>query len=68
MSELLTALALMLAVEGLCFAAFPGAMRRAMRDAAEMPERLLRILGFAAALLGVLLVWMRRGFPAFNLL
>lgn len=68
MSELLTALALMLAIEGLCFAAFPGAMRKAMQDAAEMPERVLRLLGFVAAGLGVLLVWASKGFPVLKLL
>lgn len=68
MRELLTALALMLAIEGLCFAAFPAAMRKAMRDAAEAPEKLLRTLGFASALVGIFLVWVGKGFPAFNLL
>lgn len=68
MSELLTALALMLAIEGLSFAAFPGAMQRALKDASEMPEKSLRLLGFAAAGAGVVLVWASRGFPAFNLL
>lgn len=68
MSEFLTALALMFAIEGLSFAAFPGAMRKALRDASEMPERLLRILGFVAAIIGVLLVWASKGFPAFKLL
>lgn len=68
MSEFLTALALMLAIEGLGFAAFPTAMKNAMREASEMPERFLRILGFVAAAAGVLLVWASRGFPAFNLL
>lgn len=67
MSELLTALALMFAIEGLCFAAFPGAMRNAMRNAADMPERLLRSLGFVGALIGIMLVWASRGFPAVNL-
>ena len=67
MGELLTALALMLAIEGLGFAAFPGAMRRALRDASEMPERWLRLFGFAAAFIGVALVWASRGFPALNL-
>jgi uncharacterized protein len=60
MRELITALALMLAIEGLGFAAFPGGMRKAMRDASEMPERFLRIFGFCAAILGVLLVWASR--------
>ena len=68
MSEFLTALALLFAIEGLLFAAFPGAMRRAMQDAAETPERILRVLGLASALLGILLVWASRGFPAINLL
>lgn len=67
MSEFLTALALMLAIEGLSFAAFPGAMKRALKDASEMPERILRLLGFVAAVLGVFLVWISKGFPSFNL-
>lgn len=68
MREFLTALALMLAIEGLAFAAFPGAMRRALRDASEMPEHLLRLVGFAGAVIGVFLVWAAKGFPTFNLL
>ena len=64
MGELLTALALMFAIEGLAFAAFPGAMRRALRDASELPENLLRLMGFAGAVLGVFLVWASRGFPS----
>ncbi|MCA1952491.1 MAG: DUF2065 domain-containing protein [Hyphomicrobiales bacterium] len=68
MRDFITALALMFAIEGLCFAAFPAAMRRALRDAAEMPERLLRVFGIAGAVLGVFLVWASKGFPAFTLL
>jgi len=68
MADFWVALALMLAIEGLCFAAFPAAMVRAMRDAAEMPERILRMFGFGAAVLGVLLVWASRGFPVITLL
>lgn len=68
MSDLLLALGLMFALEGLAFAAFPGAMRRAMRDAAETPEQVLRLLGFASAAIGIVLVWAIRGFPAINLL
>jgi uncharacterized protein len=67
-SDFLTALALMFAIEGLCFAAFPGAMRKALHDAAEMPEKMLRIFGFAGALVGIVLVWASKGFPAFTLL
>jgi uncharacterized protein len=66
--DFLTALALMLAIEGLCFAAFPEGMRKALQDASEMPAKLLRALGIIGAVVGVLLVWVSKGFPAFNLL
>lgn len=68
MSDLLTALALMLALEGLAFAAFPGAMRRAMDDVAATPDKVLRVVGFVSAVVGILLVWASRGFPAIKLL
>ncbi|MCA3631892.1 MAG: DUF2065 domain-containing protein [Methylobacterium sp.] len=67
MRDLLIALALMLALEGLAFAAFPGAMRRAMRDAAETPEKVLRLVGLVSAIVGIVLVWAIRGFPLINL-
>lgn len=67
MRDLLIALALMLALEGLAFAAFPGAMRRAMRDAAETPEKVLRLVGLVSAVVGIVLVWLIRGFPLINL-
>jgi uncharacterized protein len=63
LGEFLTALALMLAIEGLCFAAFPEAMKKAMRDAAEIPGRSLRMIGFVSAIIGIGLVWASRGFP-----
>ncbi|PPD15416.1 MAG: hypothetical protein CTY25_06660 [Methylobacterium sp.] len=68
MRDLLIALALMFAIEGIAFAAFPRAMRRAMRDAAETPDGVLRLVGIASALVGIVLVWAIRGFPAINLL
>jgi uncharacterized protein len=68
MRDFLTALALMLAIEGLSFAAFPQAMRQALKDASEMDEKLLRRIGVAAAIAGVFLVWAVKGFPAFNLM
>ncbi len=68
MRDFLTALALMFAIEGLAFAAFPAAMRKALRDASEMPERFLRIIGIAGAAGGVFLVWAAKGFPAFTLM
>lgn len=68
MREFLTALALMLAIEGLSFAAFPRGMQQALKDASEMDEKLLRRIGVIAAIAGVFLVWAAKGFPAFNLL
>ncbi|CAN1544109.1 Protein of unknown function DUF2065 [Rhabdaerophilaceae bacterium] len=58
------ALALMFALEGLAFAAFPGGMRRAMRDAAETPDQVLRMVGLVCAVIGILLIWWIKGFPA----
>jgi uncharacterized protein len=62
-SEFITALALMFAIEGLCFAAFPATMRRAMQDVATTPEGILRILGLMAAFFGLVLAWVSKGFP-----
>lgn len=39
-------------------AAFPGGMRNAMRQAAELPEHVLRNAGIVSAVLGVLLLWL----------
>lgn len=61
MRDLLVALALMLAIEGLLFAAFPDAMRRAMIDAAELPPTTMRVVGFIAAVLGIALIALLRG-------
>jgi uncharacterized protein YjeT (DUF2065 family) len=67
MSDLLVALALMIALEALAFEAFPSAVQRAMRDAAETPKVVLRIVGFACAIVGVALGWALREFPGINL-
>lgn len=39
------ALVLALVFEGICFALFPGQMRRAMLEAARLPDQSLRALG-----------------------
>ena len=61
MTDFLSALGLVFVIEGLLFAAFPGATRRAMLAAAQTSERRLRPVGITAALAGVLLVWFARG-------
>jgi len=58
--ELLTALALVLIIEGLFPFATPGGFRRSMRRAAELPERQLRIVGALSMGAGVILLYLVR--------
>jgi uncharacterized protein len=59
--ELVTALALVLVIEGVLYALFPSAMRRAVAAMLEQPAGRLRVAGLIAAALGVGIVWMMRG-------
>lgn len=61
MAFFLAALGLLLAIEGLTFAAFPGAAKRAAALIAETPDGTLRAVGIGAAIVGVLIVWLVRG-------
>jgi len=61
MSDFLVALGLLFALEGLTFAACPGAAKRAMASVLETPESTLRLVGIASAVFGVLVVWFVRG-------
>lgn len=61
MTFILAAFGLLLAIEGITFAAFPGAAKRAASTVAETPEGTLRLLGLGAAIAGVLVVWLVRG-------
>jgi uncharacterized protein YjeT (DUF2065 family) len=61
MADLVAALGLVLVLEGVTFAAFPGAARRAMTVLLEAPEGSLRAAGVASAVAGVILVWLVRG-------
>jgi uncharacterized protein YjeT (DUF2065 family) len=60
MKELLIGLGVLCVIEGLTFAAFPQAMRRAMEAALEHSENLLRITGLSVAVAGLLLIWLIR--------
>ena len=62
MADLVAALGLALALEGLAFAAFPEAVRRAMLEAAETPRERMRLVGIVSAGLGVVIVWAVRRF------
>lgn len=61
MSDFLIALGLLFALEGLTFAAFPGAAKKAMASVTETPDATLRLVGIVSALLGVVLIWLVRG-------
>lgn len=61
MADLVAALGLVLVIEGVAFAAFPAATRRAMALMMETPDGSLRTVGIAAAVVGVLVVWFVRG-------
>ncbi|MFZ3034135.1 MAG: DUF2065 domain-containing protein [Parvibaculum sp.] len=59
--ELVSALGLVLAIEGVLYAAFPGFMRRMLASLSEQPEQGLRFAGLISLMAGVLIVWMVRG-------
>jgi len=61
MSDLVTAIGLVLVIEGLLYAAFPVAMKRLVVAIIDTPRGALRFGGLAAAVLGVLIVWIGRG-------
>ena len=62
MRDLVAALGLALAVEGILFASFPDAIKRAMLDAAASPRDRMRLVGVVSAALGVVIVWAARRF------
>lgn len=55
--DVVFAIGLLLAFEGLLFAAFPSTMRRAMEEAAGMSEQVMRLVGVCSAILGIALLW-----------
>lgn len=61
MTDFLTALALVLVIEGVLYAGFPDTMKRGMQAAFELPPTTFRAVGLAVALLGLIGVWLIRG-------
>jgi uncharacterized protein YjeT (DUF2065 family) len=61
LNDLLTALGLVLVIEGLLYAAFPGPMRRAIEMALSLPANQVRLLGLGAAVFGLVWIWLVRG-------
>ena len=60
MFDFLAAIGLFFAIEGILFAAFPLAPKRAMAAALDMPEGRLRVVGLVSAIIGVAVVWLVR--------
>jgi uncharacterized protein YjeT (DUF2065 family) len=60
MDDLITALGMVVAIEGMLYALFPEGMKKAMRLALAQSEGHLRIFGLAAAIGGVAVVWLIR--------
>ena len=61
LSDVLTALGLVLVIEGLTFAVVPDSAKRALAAFLLQPAGLLRALGVVAMLAGLALVWVVRG-------
>lgn len=61
MWDLLTALGLVLVIEGVLYALAPGAMKRVAEQASSLGENELRMAGLVALSLGVGVVWLIRG-------
>ena len=61
MTDFLTALALVLVIEGLFLAVFPHRIRQILQMLEEMTPESLRFGGLVVAALGVFFVWLLRG-------
>ena len=61
MTDLLAALGLAIAIEGVIYAAFPDAMKKFMVQVLAQPANHLRRAGLIAAFAGVFVVWLVRG-------
>jgi len=61
MTDFFAALGLVLAIEGLLFAGFPSAAKRASENIVATPEQTLRLIGVASAVIGVFIIWIIRG-------
>jgi len=60
-TDLIVALGLVLVIEGLLYALFPGGIRRLVAEIPKLSDSMLRTFGVAALCSGVFIVWMMRG-------
>lgn len=56
MNDFLVAIGLVLVIEGLLWAAFPGLARRMLETVAETPENALRLTALVVAAIGISIV------------
>lgn len=61
MADFLTAIGLVLVIEGVLYALFPGVVRRMLALLMTQPPVAVRAAGLAGAALGVVIVWLVRG-------
>lgn len=60
-SDLIVALGLVLVIEGLIYAVFPGGVRRLAMELPNLPDTILRTFGIVVLVAGVCVVWIMRG-------
>ena len=61
MADLMTALGLAIAIEGMAYALFPDAMKRMMAKVMDQPTSGIRTAGITGAVIGVFIIWLVRG-------
>lgn len=61
MEDFLVALGLVLALEGILYAASPRGMKRLVATLVTQPESVIRLTGLAVAAIGVVIIWLVRG-------
>jgi uncharacterized protein YjeT (DUF2065 family) len=59
--DFLTAVGLVLVVEGIVYGGFPGLAKRLAAEVLSIPENALRVAGLVAVAIGVGVVWLARG-------
>lgn len=61
MTDFLTALALLLVIEGVLLALFANRLHWLLEQLSELPPEVLRVGGLISAAVGVFFVWLLRG-------
>ncbi len=61
MTDFLTGIGLVLVIEGLLYAAMPGAARRMAAEVTNIPDATLRNIGVIVLCVGVGVIWLVKG-------